>query len=296
MLIKPDCIPCVLNMSISVLRRLPLDEEKIKALYTEILEIPSLQGRFWETTSVHVIEKVMEKIHHAVNDPDPFAAEKERQNAVVMELYPRLRSWVEKSTNPLYTAAKLAILGNAIDFMVPQNVADIENTIKEKLDLPLDPKECEKLEENLRRSKRILYFADNCGEIVLDKLFMETVKGLFDIEFVLVVKSVPAMNDVTLKEARAVGMDHLAEVIENGIQAPVPGTILSRCSEKLKQEIGKADLFISKGGGNFDTLDEEKEHLPKPIIFMLLSKCHPYFKTFGVEVNRPVLYNYSNMR
>jgi len=231
-----------------------------------------------------------------MNDPDPFAAEKERQNAVVMELYPRLRSWVEESTNPLYTAAKLAILGNAIDFMVPQNVADIENTIRERLDFPLDPKECEKLEENLRRSKRVLYFADNCGEIVLDKLFMETVKGLFDIEFVLAVKSVPAMNDVTLKEARAVGVDHLAEVIENGIQGPVPGTILQRCSEALKQEIGKADLFIAKGGGNFDTLDEEKDHLPRPIVFMLLSKCHPYFKTFGVEVNRPILYNYSNKR
>jgi len=293
MLIKPDCIPCVLNMSLSVLRRLPLDEEKIKALYTEILEIPSLQGRFWETTSVHVIEKVMEKIHHAMNDPDPFAAEKERQNAVVIELYPRLRSWVENSTNPLYTAAKLAILGNAIDFMVPQNVADIESTIRDKLDFPLDDREYERFEENLRHSGRVLYFADNCGEIVLDKLFMETVKGFMDIEFILVVKSVPAMNDVTLKEARAVGMDRLAEVIENGIQAPVPGTILSRCSEKVKQEIGKADLFIAKGGGNFDTLDEEKDHLPRPIVFMLLSKCRPYFKAFGVEVNRPILYNYS---
>jgi hypothetical protein len=238
----------------------------------------------------------MEKIHHAMNDPDPFAAEKERQNAVVMELYPRLKSWVEKSTNPLYTAAKLAILGNAIDFMVPQNVADIEKSINDKLDFTLDHREYEKLEENLRRSKRVLYFADNCGEIVFDRLFMETVQGLFDIEFILVVKSVPAMNDVTLKEARAVGMDRLAEVIENGIQAPVPGTILSRCSEKLKQEIGKADLFIAKGGGNFDTLDEEKDHLPRPIVFMLLSKCHPYFKTFGVEVNRPILYNYSNKR
>jgi uncharacterized protein with ATP-grasp and redox domains len=296
MLIKPDCIPCVLNMSISVLRRLPLDEEKIRSLYSEILEIPSLQGRFWDTTSVHVIEEVMKKIHRTLNDTDPFASEKDRQNAAVTALYPRLKSWVENSPNPLYTAAKLAILGNAIDFMVPQNVADIEKSIREKLDFPLDRRECEKLEGNLRRSKRVLYFADNCGEIVLDKLFIETVKGLFDIEFVLVVKSVPAMNDVTLKEARAVGMDHLAKVIENGIQGPVPGTILQRCSESLKQEIGKADLLISKGGGNFDTLDEEKEHLPKPIIFMLLSKCHPYFKTFGIEVNRPILYNYSNKR
>ena len=62
----------------------------------------------------------------------------------------------------------------------------------------------------------------------------------------------------------------------------------------MKEWVGKADLFISKGGGNFDTLDEEKDHLPRPIVFMLLSKCHPYFKTFGVEVNRPILYNYPN--
>jgi uncharacterized protein with ATP-grasp and redox domains len=296
MLLKPDCIPCVLNMSISVLRRLPLGEDRIKDLYRSILEIPALQGRCWDTTSVHVIEEVMEKIHRTMNDQDPFASEKERQNREVMALYPRLKSWVEKSENPLYTAAKLAILGNAIDFMVPQNVADIEQSIRGKLDFPLDEREYEKFEENLRGARRVLYFADNCGEIVVDRLFMETVKGLLDIEFVLVVKSVPAMNDVTLKEARAVGMERFATVIENGIQGPVPGTILKRCSNTVKEWIGKSDLFISKGGGNFDTLDEEKESLPKPIVFMLLSKCHPYFKTFGVEVNRPILYNYSKAK
>jgi damage-control phosphatase, subfamily I len=294
MLLKPDCIPCVLNMSISVLRRLPLDEDTVKNLYTEILEIPSLQGRSWNTTSVHVIEEVMKKIHRTLNDRDPFASEKDRQNRVVEALYPQLKSWVESSTNPLYTAAKLAILGNAIDFMVPQNTLDIEKSIKEKLDFPLDQKEFERFEDNLRNSKRVLYFADNCGEIVFDRLFMETVKKLLDIQFVLVVKSVPAMNDVTWKEAHDVGMDGLATVIENGIQGPVPGTILARCSDTVKEWMGKADLFISKGGGNFDTLDEEKEAFPKPIIFLLLSKCHPYFKTFGVEVNRPILYNHLN--
>lgn len=292
MLLEPDCIPCVLNMSISVLRRLSLDEGTTKDLYGSILEIPALQGRFWETTSVHVIEEVMEKIHRAVNDRDPFASEKERQNREVMALYPRLKSWVENSANPLYTAAKLAILGNAIDFMVPQNVADIEKSIRDKLDFPVAQKEYEQFEENLKGSKLVLYFADNCGEIVLDRLFMETVKKFFDIDFVLVVKSVAAMNDVTLKEARAVEIDRLATVIENGIQGPVPGTILERCSDTVKEWINKTDLFISKGGGNFDTLDEVKDLFPKPIVFMLLSKCHPYYKTFGVEVNRPILYNY----
>lgn len=293
MLIKPDCIPCILNMSISVLRRLPIDENTVKSLYTEILEIPALQGRCWGTTSVHVLEAVMEKIHRTLKDRDPFASEKERQNAVVAELYPRLKSWVENSEKPLQTAAKLAILGNAIDFMVPRNLADIGKAIRDRLDFPLDPGACEKLEQNLRRSKRVLYFADNCGEIVLDKLFMETVKGLLDIQFGLVVRSVPAMNDVTLKEALAVGMDRVAAVMENGIQGPVPGTILERVSDELKQEIARADLFISKGGGNFDTLDEEKDRLPKAIVFMLLSKCDPYYKAFGVELNQPILYHYT---
>jgi damage-control phosphatase, subfamily I len=293
MLLKPDCIPCVLSMSISVLRRLSLDEDTVKSLYTEILEIPSLQGRSWDTTSVHVIEEVMKKIHRTLNDRDPFASEKDRQNSVVDALYPQLKSWVKSSRDPLYTAVKLAILGNAIDFMVPQNTADIEKSIRDKLDFPLDQGEYEKFEEKLRASRRVLYFADNCGEIVLDKLFMETVKGLMDIQFVLVVKSVPAMNDVTLREAQAVGIDGVAMVIENGIQGPVPGTILNRCSDTVKEWMGKADLLISKGGGNFDTLDEEKDRLLRPIVFMLLSKCHPYFKTFGVEVNRPILYNYS---
>jgi damage-control phosphatase, subfamily I len=293
MLLNPDCIPCVLNMSISVLRRLSLDEDTVKSLYTEILQIPSLQGRSWDTTSVHVIEDVMKKIHRTLNDADPFASEKDRQNRVVEALYPQLKSWVKSSRSPLYTAAKLAILGNAIDFMVPQNTADIEKSIRDKLDFPLDQGEYERFEDNLRGSKRVLYFADNCGEVVLDRLFMETVKGLLDIQFVLVVKSVPAMNDVTMKEARAVGMDKVALVIENGIQGPVPGTILNRCSETVKEWVGKSDLFISKGGGNFDTLDEVKSRFPRPIIFMLLSKCHPYFKAFGVEVNRPILYNYS---
>ncbi len=106
---------------------------------------PSLRGLFWETTSSEVIELVMEKVSRALDDPDPFASEKDRQNKVVMALYPRLKALVEKSENPLYTATKLAILGNAIDFMVPQNTADIEKSINDKLDFTLDQHEYEKL-------------------------------------------------------------------------------------------------------------------------------------------------------
>jgi uncharacterized protein with ATP-grasp and redox domains len=292
MLIEADCIPCILNMCISVLRRLPLDERRIRELYGAVLQIPSLRGLFWDTTSTEVIESAMGKIADALGDPDPFSSEKERQNRVVLDLYPRLKTLIDKSEDPLYTATKLAIVGNAIDFMVPRNTTDIETSINERLEFSIDQDEYERFRERLRASKRVLYFADNCGEIVLDRLFMETVKGLSQAEFTLVVKSVPTMNDATLKEAQAVGMERFATVLENGIQGPLPGTILRRCSSAVKEWVDKADLVISKGGGNFDTLDEEKNVFPGPIAFMLLSKCYPYYRTFGVAVDQPILYNH----
>jgi len=51
-------------------------------------------------------------------------------------------------------------------------------------------------------------------------------------------------------------------------------------------------LIVSKGGGNFDTLEEEKEYLKDKITFMLLSKCDPYYNYFGVKTDQPVLANF----
>ena len=105
------------------------------------------------------------------------------------------------------------------------------------------------------------------------------------------VRSVPTLNDATLTEAKAVGIHKIATVIENGIDGPLPGTVLSRCSDKLNNLVNRSDLIISKGGGNFDTLDEERKHLNKKISFLLLSKCAPHHDNFGVNLYRPVLFN-----
>ena len=102
------------------------------------------------------------------------------------------------------------------------------------------------------------------------------------------VRSVPALNDVTPSDAKDIGMDQVATVIENGIDGPLPGTILSRCSEQVRGLVQETDLVISKGGGNFDTLDEE-EVLPDATFFMLMCKCIPYKILFGTDLYNPLL-------
>ena len=69
----------------------------------------------------------------------------------------------------------------------------------------------------------------------------------------------------------------------------LPGAVLKRCSNEVRDLVDRAGMIISKGGGNFDTLDEEGEEVKKKVSFLLLSKCHPYHKRFGVGINQPIL-------
>ena len=73
MLIKPDCIPCILNMALHYLRLLPLDEKQVHKIYADILTLKPLRGEMWNITSPEVIEPIMTKIMSAVGSNDPFA-------------------------------------------------------------------------------------------------------------------------------------------------------------------------------------------------------------------------------
>jgi uncharacterized protein with ATP-grasp and redox domains len=278
-------------MTITSIRKLQLDENSVKALYSKILENPALRGFNWDITSPEVIEDAWKKITKRMDDPDPFFLEKSNQNKSVMAMYPILEKIVHADSDPLYPAVKLAILGNSLDFMVADTTLTFENSIKDRINVPLSNENYSKFKRRLKASKHLIYFGDNAGEIVFDKLFIETIKKLYKLEIVFVVRSVPTLNDATLKEARSVGMDKIVKVIENGIDGPLPGTVLRRCSNEVNDLVRRSDLIISKGGGNFDTLDEEKKHPKKKISFLLLSKCDPQYKTFGVKIYQPILAN-----
>ncbi|TEU18407.1 MAG: hypothetical protein E3J21_05970 [Anaerolineales bacterium] len=77
-------IACHVKMAISAMRSLTSDEKLIKEFLCEILEIPSLRGLYWNITSPEVIERVMEKIMDAMDDPDPFSSLTVQQNQRMM--------------------------------------------------------------------------------------------------------------------------------------------------------------------------------------------------------------------
>lgn len=292
MLFKPDCIPCILNMSLSTMRKLQLDKERIERVYRDILQIPALQGHYGNTTNEEVVELVFKKIMQEIDSTDPFYEEKLKQNRMILDIYPGLKQSVNEAPNPLYEAVKLAIIGNSIDFMITGKPLDTLQLIKERIVYALPEETFNEFRSKLNSAKRLLYIGDNAGEIVFDKLLIETIREEQDVEVFFVVKGVPVLNDATLKEAHFVGMDNVATVIENGIDSPLPGTVLKRCSREVRELVEGADLIISKGGANFDTLDEERKRLDMNITFMFLSKCYPYKQHFGVELSQPIMANF----
>jgi uncharacterized protein with ATP-grasp and redox domains len=198
------------------------------------------------------------------NNSDPYIEVKKQSNDLVLGMYPALKKLLLESENPFETALRLAIAGNIIDFAVGDHY-NLEATIQKVLKSGFAIDHSSELRSALSEAKSVLYLGDNAGEIVFDKLFIETIKHP---NLTYVVRGAPIINDATMDDALYVGMDSVAYVISSGYDAP--STILEKCTEEFQQLFLKADIIISKGQGNLEGLLDKTK---KEIFFLLMVKC-----------------------
>ncbi|MEW6234378.1 MAG: ARMT1-like domain-containing protein [Candidatus Omnitrophota bacterium] len=214
---------------------------------------------------------------------DPFAEIKKANNRMALELYPSLKERITQSSEPLHIASKLAACGNIIDLGIHEDFdiqATIDKVMREGFQRDDYRKFAEALDEAEGKSERLLlYFCDNAGEIVFDKVFIEEIRKHYPLlEIAAVVRSVPVLNDATMEDAKTVGLDRMANVIENGNDEL--GTILTKASKELKALYEKADIIVSKGQANYETLPLAD----KRIFFILKAKCEVIAASLGVKL------------
>jgi len=206
---------------------------------------------------------------------DPFRKIKQKSNKLVLDIYPKLKEEIRSSDDKLLTAVELAIAGNVIDYGV-KNSLDVDKEIEKILagDFVGVEKSSKKsfdyqeFKDALNNAKSILYLGDNAGEIVFDKLLIEELSNILpDTKITYVVRDKPVINDVLVEDAVSCGLDKIVDVISSGCDAP--GTILDLCSKEFLKLYESAELIISKGQGNFETLADEK----RPIFFLFKVKC-----------------------
>jgi uncharacterized protein with ATP-grasp and redox domains len=198
----------------------------------------------------------------------------------VLKQYAEFKNLVSKSENPFNVALRLSIAGNIMDFAAcPEFFENSEqylnNAINEVLNADFNIDDSQELENSIKRSKTLLFLGDNAGEIVFDKLFLETI---YHPNVYYAVRGKPVINDVTVEDAYYVGIDKTAEIISNGYDAP--STIIEKASQKFLKIYYDADLIISKGQGNLEGLINNTRD---DLYFLLKVKCNVIAKLTGVK-------------
>lgn len=204
---------------------------------------------------------------------------KKKYNDLVLSLEEAVRKRIEASKDPLAKALLYARAGNYIDFGAMNQVE--EETFLSLLDsVKLQEQEAAVIAsfaEQCKNARSFLLIADNCGEIVLDKLFLEQLHKRFpELSIDVLVRGGEALNDATKEDAEYVGISKVARVISNGL--PIAGTVYELLPDDAKEVMDRADVILAKGQGNYESLCKQGRH----IFYSFLCKCELFTSRFCV--------------
>lgn len=285
MKLNSQCILCLLKRHAETASKLGT-EEQATAFLRDLMQLLSdgpnaMSAPFYTPGIARLFTE-----HYGLSE-DRFAEEKEASNRYALTRFDKLTNIVRTAEDPLYAGLQAAILGNYIDFAALQGEVSFEK-LDEMLDLlhtiEVDRDTFAQLRADLETGKELLYLTDNAGEIVFDRVFLELIHDLFPNLFITVcVRGGPAQNDATAADAEAIAMPF--PVIGNGTS--ISGTVLELASPELKTAIEKADVVISKGQANVETL-LDTDH-GSNIYFAFLIKCRRFIDRFGKEKLTPML-------
>lgn len=271
-----ECVPCITSQVIRMLNKKEPDEAKRQTILNRVLRHLST-----ENVTAHSAPSLTQGVHQILKEGlgfhDLYIEDKAFCNSEALLHFFNATQFYDEATDKLETASKLAIAGNLIDYGALSHF-DVAHVLEDYVHRPFSINHLEPFRKALKRAKHILYICDNAGEIVFDKIL---VKHLLDDghQITVAVKSAPILNDALYEDAELVGMTSLATVISSG--SSTAGTLLSQATPEFSEALNQADLIISKGQGNFETLSEESFDVP--FFYLLLCKCPHIAKGLSIE-------------
>ncbi len=286
MKLEPECIGCLFNQILraftiikpDISRETVISAQKRVMEYLIESDINEISAPIVGTFSYNLVAEML-------GIEDPYEHLKDKYNKLALEYYDDVKFIVNHTEDPLFEAIAAAALGNTVDFASQHEIDlinDIKNFSSNKFKIN-DYNEFKASIERINENKgQLLILADNCGEIVFDKLLVETIKNLYsDIEIIVAVRSKPIINDATLKDAESIGLTKIVKVIESN---PVPGVDIPSATDEFKTYFyEKNGIILSKGQGNFETL-YGMEIPNKEVYYLLKAKCVLMERIFKVKI------------
>ncbi len=268
-----DCLVCILRQALNTARLATDDEEKQRKIINLVArQIEKVNLNFPPS---HISKIVYQIVTEITGVEDPFKSIKEKSNIEALSMLPELKMTVLSSSDPLYSALRVAVAGNIIDLGIGHSY-NLSEDVKKILNSKFEIDDYLLFRNDIKKGKKLLYLGDNAGEIVFDRILVEELVN-FGLEIKFCVKSKPIINDATMEDAVIAGISEIVPVIETGNNSI--GVDLENGSEDFKREFFEADIIIAKGHGNFETC----AGLPSNIYFLLKAKCDVVSRALGVK-------------
>lgn len=279
--IETVCAFCIIDKQKKVLES-HKNSPYCKAYLDDVLKLmgndPFSHNSVWLTRE---IERIYDRYF---DDKIDYVPIKQKYNQIMLLKAPEFQKRIAESEDPLKTAILYCCMANYIDFGAMDSVSDdmLNELLNRKAEISEEELSCFK--EDLQKAKTLVYVTDNCGEIVLDKLLIREIKERFpEIRVTVLVRGELVGNDATLEDAVEVGMTDVAECIGNG--SNLYGTDFSEISSEAISLLESADMIISKGQANFETIHGNNVDP----YYLFLCKCGMFTNKFNLPLYSPVL-------
>jgi hypothetical protein len=240
-----------------------------------------------DRVSARLATEVHRAVYRSLGTDDPYRGMKRRSNRAMLELFPSAERLVASSMDPLRTAVLSSIAGNILDFGIRTDIngpEELKRRFRGIVSEGLAVNDLPKLRRLLKKGAKVLFFADNCGEIVLDRLVWRELRkiGVF---LTLVVKGEPILTDATMSDVGELGLAREVDgVLDTGSFAV--GVDFDHIPEALRRSLRDCDLIISKGMANFESFSSSRW---RPQAHLMRTKCAPVAVATGAPIDVNVL-------
>jgi uncharacterized protein with ATP-grasp and redox domains len=284
MQIAAECVPCLLNR---VLFETELVDPTLKDDAMAVA-VKALSDRFRPgANSASVATQVHRLVYDEIGSADPYSELKERANRIASSLYPRAEAFVDRSADRLEAACLMSVIGNVLDFGLGigyDEPEDLDRKFGALVEQGLGVNDLASIRPLLVKGSTVVYLMDNCGEIVLDRLLVNELRSM-GVRVVGVVKGEPILTDATEEDLRTTGMDQAFDVCMTTGSFAI-GIDVRLIGKPLLKEMERADLIISKGMANFESLSDE--NFPR-VAYLMRTKCRPVAEAVGAEKDQNVV-------
>lgn len=271
------CFDCILGKFLAQLKdRGPQTQEDFRRRFT------AMAGELNENTTSPALYYEGKKL---LNDyiPDTerevYGPLKRAFNRALLDMERELQARLDAAADPLALSLTLARAGNYLDVACVENISPdkLHELLNRASAETLEPHVYEAFKKDMDAASSLVYFTDNAGEAVLDKLCVRTLKRLYpSLDITVVVRGGFVQSDITLEDAAEIGLTGEVRVIDSGVA--LPGAQLRYVSDEVLKAAEAADVIIAKGQGNFEGLGG----CGLNIYYLFLCKCRLFTERFSL--------------